>query len=87
MVVFESPTLIDKDSIQFSGKDNRSLGWAARDTSKPGRMRSDQKECWVLQSHPKAAEEILEDCAKENMGLGDFGTRFFECNYILCRWH
>merc|ERR1712194_91414 len=36
-----------------------SLGWAARDTSKPGRDRQDGAECWVLQSHPDAAKEIL----------------------------
>jgi predicted NAD/FAD-dependent oxidoreductase len=31
----------------------------ARDTSKPGRERNDGKECWVLQSHPDAAKELL----------------------------
>ena len=40
------------------------LGWAARDTSKPGRSREDTHECWILQSTPNAAKEILQNTEK-----------------------
>jgi predicted NAD/FAD-dependent oxidoreductase len=61
MVVFESPINLKMDGIQFTGNDPQygSLGWAARDSSKPGRERNDGQECWVLQSHPDAAKELL----------------------------
>lgn len=61
MVVFEKPLKLHVDGIQFTGKDAQygSLGWAARDSSKPGRERKDGQECWVLQSHPDAAKELL----------------------------
>lgn len=61
MVVFDRPLSLDMDGIQFTdnGAIFGSLGWAARDTSKPGRNRKDGKECWVLQPHPNAATEIL----------------------------
>lgn len=62
MVVFDKPLNLEMDAIQFDPKNYGafgSLGWAARDTSKPGRDRKDGKECWVLQSHPHAANEIL----------------------------
>ena len=61
MVVFENSLGLDMDGIEFSGNDPQygSLGWAAKDTSKPGRERPDGKECWVLQSHPDAARELL----------------------------
>jgi len=61
MVVFESPLNLNMDGIQFTGKDaeHGSLGWVARDTSKPGRERTDGHECWVLQSHPAAAKSLL----------------------------
>jgi renalase len=74
MVVFEKPLgFLGMDGIQFDettskdgAKDRRygSLGWAARDTSKPGRNREDGKECWVLQTHPDAAKEILKGTKK-----------------------
>jgi renalase len=66
MVVFEQPLGLDMDGIQFNdkGAKYRSLGWAARDTSKPGRDREDGKECWVLQTHPDAAKEILKGTKK-----------------------
>jgi predicted NAD/FAD-dependent oxidoreductase len=62
MIVFESPLNVNiADGISFTGKDliYGSLGWVARDSSKPGRERIDGKECWVLQSHPEAAEDII----------------------------
>jgi len=61
MIVFEKPLNLNIDGLQFTGNDSRfgSLGWVARDTSKPGRERNDGKECWVLQSHPDAAKELL----------------------------
>ena len=65
MVVFESPLDLSLDGIQFN--DEGLLGWAARDTSKPGRSREDTHECWVLQSSPKAAKEILQEANTENL--------------------
>ena len=62
MVVFDKPLDLHVDAIQFDPENNDafgSLGWAARDTSKPGRDRKDGKECWVLQSNPDAAKKIL----------------------------
>ena len=68
MVVFEKPLGLEIDGIQFDPKSTDgafgSLGWAARDTSKPGRDRMDGKECWVLQSHPDAAKGILKGMKK-----------------------
>ena len=66
MVVFDKSLNLGMDGIQFDGKDSSfgSLGWAARDTSKPGRFREDGKECWVLQTHPDAAKEILKGTKK-----------------------
>jgi len=68
MVVFEKSLGLNIDGIQFIGNDPKygSLGWAARDSSKPGRERSDGKECWVLQSHPNAADTLLK--GKRNVG-------------------
>lgn len=82
MVVFERPLDLKMDGIQFTGKDSQygSLGWVARDTSKPGREREDGQECWVLQSHPDAAKALLKgkhkiqeirEMAKEVL-VGDF---------------
>ena len=59
MVAFDAPLALDADGIQFSASACGHLGWAARDTSKPGRARSDGRECWVLQSRPGAAERVL----------------------------
>ena len=61
MVVFEKPLPLKLDGIQFTGKDSQygALGWVAKDTSKPGRARNDGHECWVLQSHPDAAQKLL----------------------------
>lgn len=61
MVVFDQPINLKANGIQFTGKDPQygTLGWAARDSSKPGRERKDGHECWVLQSHPDAAKELL----------------------------
>ena len=66
MVVFEQPLGLGMDGIQFNDKDPKygSLGWAARDTSKPGRERADGKECWVLQTHPDAVQGILKGLKK-----------------------
>mmetsp|Transcript_45054 Transcript_45054/g.50211 ORF Transcript_45054/g.50211 Transcript_45054/m.50211 type:complete len:409 (-) Transcript_45054:111-1337(-) len=68
MVVFEKPLNLNIDGLQFTGKHSRygSLGWVARDTSKPGRERNDGRECWVLQSHPDAAKELLKGKYKTN---------------------
>ena len=62
MVVFEKPLGINIDTVQLVGNNYDkfgSLGWISRDSSKPGRLRSDGKECWILQSHPEAANELL----------------------------
>jgi len=62
MVVFASSLPLPLDGIRFDEKSGEfgSLGWAARDTSKPGRERDDGRECWVIQSGPQAAKEIIE---------------------------
>jgi hypothetical protein len=60
MVVFRRTLGLDMDAIQFNRENSGVLGWAARDTSKPGREREDGRECWVLQSHPYAANDILQ---------------------------
>mmetsp|Transcript_11173 Transcript_11173/g.21030 ORF Transcript_11173/g.21030 Transcript_11173/m.21030 type:complete len:415 (-) Transcript_11173:951-2195(-) len=62
MVTFDEPLklLRNIDGMEFvDPKGSSSLGWAARDTSKPGRERTDGRECWVLQSHPAAANTVL----------------------------
>ena len=59
MIVFERPLGLEFDGLQVSDKSCGSLGWIARDTSKPGRERTDGKECWVLQTHPDAAKSLL----------------------------
>ena len=61
MVVFEKSLGLDIDGVDFTGDcvEYGSLGWAARDSSKPGRERDDGKECWVLQSNPSKAKELL----------------------------
>jgi len=69
MVVFEKPLNLNINAAQFSGKDDDlygSLGWIARDSSKPGRQRDDGQECWVLQSHPEAAKNLLKGKYKVN---------------------
>lgn len=62
MVAFESPLQLPYDGITFDDVSGEfgSLGWIARDTSKPGRERDDGRECWVLQSGPEAAKQVLE---------------------------
>ena len=66
MVAFQKPLGLGMDGIQFDPTNGEfgSLGWAARDTSKPGRDRKDGTECWVLQSHPDAARDILKGMKK-----------------------
>eukprot|EP00555_Chaetoceros_dichaeta_P013065 CAMPEP_0198270296 /NCGR_PEP_ID=MMETSP1447-20131203/44535_1 /TAXON_ID=420782 /ORGANISM="Chaetoceros dichaeta, Strain CCMP1751" /LENGTH=402 /DNA_ID=CAMNT_0043962251 /DNA_START=10 /DNA_END=1218 /DNA_ORIENTATION=- len=63
MVAFESPLKgINLDGINFmdtNDDEGSILGWAARDTSKPGRARQDGKECWVVQSNPKIAKKLI----------------------------
>ncbi|KAL3942487.1 MAG: hypothetical protein SGBAC_003338, partial [Bacillariaceae sp.] len=66
MVVLDRPvTTLSMNGILFDNKpydpsSSLSLGWAARDSSKPGRKHdNDERECWVLQTHPEAAESIL----------------------------
>jgi len=68
MVAFERHLDLNINAVQFSGKDERygSLGWVARDSSKPGRERDDGHDCWVLQSHPDAAKELLKGKYKVN---------------------
>ena len=53
-----------------------SLGWAARDTSKPGRARTDGKECWVVHSSPEAARSLLDSVAREEAALGKGDSSF-----------
>ena len=68
MVALESPLdEIPFDGITFDEESGEfgSLGWLARDTSKPGRGRKDGAECWVVQSGPKAAKRILDSTVDE----------------------
>eukprot|EP00546_Thalassionema_frauenfeldii_P018520 CAMPEP_0178902234 /NCGR_PEP_ID=MMETSP0786-20121207/4490_1 /TAXON_ID=186022 /ORGANISM="Thalassionema frauenfeldii, Strain CCMP 1798" /LENGTH=373 /DNA_ID=CAMNT_0020573475 /DNA_START=26 /DNA_END=1144 /DNA_ORIENTATION=- len=61
MIAFDSSLEIPFDGIRFEeGGSFGTLGWIARDTSKPGRDRTDGRECWVVQSGPQAAKELLE---------------------------
>ena len=72
MVAFESPLRgVPFDGIKFTdggkggGGFGGSLGWIARDTSKPGRKRLDGKECWVIQSHLSAASEVISSAGRD----------------------
>ena len=70
MVAFESSLDIPLDGIRFDeGEDFGSLGWIARDTSKPGRERADGQECWVVQSGPKAAQQVLDSIAQDDPNI------------------
>ena len=60
MVVFETSLNLPLNGIKFTTPTTSSLGWAACDSSKPGRARNDGRECWVLQSHPDAAKTLLQ---------------------------
>ena len=69
MIAFENRLPLPFDGLIFDHHSNhvvmreefKSLGWAARDSSKPGRSRNkDSPECWVLQSNPEEAVRILE---------------------------
>eukprot|EP00957_Ditylum_brightwellii_P090670 6905395-Ditylum_brightwellii.AAC.1 len=73
MVAFESSVNIPCDGLQFQNENNGggSLAWAARDTSKPGRERNDGKECWVVQSVPGVAEEIIASASSDKSSFED----------------
>lgn len=94
MVVFESSVPLPMDGITFLDDKKRlvdgssssnsnggifgSLGWAARDSSKPGRERKDGKECWVVQSHPTVAANVLssiEEAMKKSNNDGTFNEK------------
>jgi predicted NAD/FAD-dependent oxidoreductase len=63
MIAFESPLVqLPYDGVSFDDAPTEfgSLGWIARDTSKPGRERSDGGECWIVQSGSEAAKKVLE---------------------------
>jgi predicted NAD/FAD-dependent oxidoreductase len=63
MIAFESPLVqLPYDGISFDDASTEfgSLSWIARDTSKPGRERSDGGECWIVQSGSEAAKKVLE---------------------------
>lgn len=45
------------DSVSFKG--SPILGWISRDSSKPGRERSDGQECWNIQSNPDFAKSVI----------------------------
>lgn len=70
MIAFEKSLPLPFDGLTFDYNSNqaimrdefKSLGWAARDSSKPGRNRNnhdDSPECWVLQSNPEEAARLL----------------------------
>jgi len=82
MVAFDKPLPLSVDAIRLNYDDHHdpssrkevfgSLGWIARDSSKPGRQQLSEDgmgECWVLQSHPEAAERILQMEELQNASL------------------
>mmetsp|Transcript_11816 Transcript_11816/g.17612 ORF Transcript_11816/g.17612 Transcript_11816/m.17612 type:complete len:440 (+) Transcript_11816:80-1399(+) len=69
MIAFDEPLPLPFDGLTFDYNSNKavmreefkSLGWAARDSSKPGRSGNNESpECWVLQSNPEEALRLLE---------------------------
>lgn len=67
MIAFEKRLPLPFDGITFDYNSNpavmrdqfKSLGWAARDSSKPGRTK--ENDCWVLQSNPEEAARLLSE--------------------------
>ena len=59
MVSFEEKLDVPFDGALFEGQEFGSLGWIARDSSKPTRARDDGQDCWVIQSNADAAREVL----------------------------
>lgn len=67
MIAFEKRLPLPFDGITFDYNSNpavmrdqfKSLGWAARDSSKPGRTK--ENDCWVLQSNPEEAVRLLSE--------------------------
>jgi renalase len=75
MVALDAPLKhVKYDGITFDEESGEfgSLGWIARDTSKPGRERDDGKECWVIQSGSKSAERILASTEAYSIDEKDF---------------
>lgn len=87
MVVFESSlNSINVDGLQFTGNDPKygALGWVARDSSKPGRERSDNRECWVLQSHPDAAAALLKGKKLTTQQIRDLTKEVLVRDFLNC---
>lgn len=67
MIAFEKRLPLPFDGITFDYNSNpavmrdqfKSLGWAGRDSSKPGRIK--ENDCWVLQSNPEEAVRLLRE--------------------------
>ena len=59
MVEYPNPVQCGSDGIRFS---NHELGWAARDSSKPGRLSGER---WVLHGSPEWSTAHLEDETQE----------------------
>jgi renalase len=59
MVAFEEKLDIPFDGVLFEGNEFGSLGYISRDSSKPGRLREDGQDCWVIQSNTEAATKVL----------------------------
>jgi renalase len=65
MLAFEKKLDIEADGIKFGESCGGSLGWAGRDTSKPGRDREDGRDLWVVQSSPGSAQALMDRIAEE----------------------
>ena len=86
MVAFESSLGLGFDGITFisdsdsdnnnnnNNNNNNSIGWIACDTSKPGRERSDTKECWVIQSTLTAATTLIDNINSRGLNFEDSRT-------------
>lgn len=62
LITFEKPLKLPFDGARFEEAGAfGSLGWIARDSSKPGRERSDGQECWVVQSDLESARRALSE--------------------------
>ena len=79
MVTLEEPLPIALDGILFGSSRqtqdedswNTSIGWAARDSSKPGRMCSGSGECWVVQSDTESAQKLIAEVSSRGMGFAE----------------
>ena len=95
MIAFEKPLPLPFDGLTFNYNSNKetmrnefnTLGWAARDSSKPGRRESDDSpECWVLQSNPEEAARLLKSDELQGATLAQIREKIREqmVNDFIC---